>query len=93
MIVCVEVVAVMRETERNDPFMKKMNKLLAMILAAAMSIGMLSGCSSKEEPAPAPEAEVEAEPAPAEEQKQEEVGSISKDDWDILEKIFIRKMK
>ena len=36
--------------------MKKMNKLLALILAAAMSIGMLSGCSSKEEPAPAPEA-------------------------------------
>ena len=45
MIVSVEVVAVMRETERNDPFMKKMNKLLALILAAAMSIGMLSGCS------------------------------------------------
>ena len=54
MIVSVEVVAVMRETERNDPFMKKMNKLLALMLAAAMSIGMLSGCASKEEPA-APE--------------------------------------
>ena len=41
MIVSVEVVAVMRETERNDPFMKKMNKLLALLLAAAMSIGLL----------------------------------------------------
>ena len=63
MIVSVEVVAVMRETERNDPFMKKMNKLLALLLAAAMSIGMLSGCASKEEPAapetPAPTITVE----------------------------------
>ena len=40
--------------------MKKMNKLLALTLAAAMSIGMLSGCGKKEEPAPAPE-----KPAPS----------------------------
>ena len=36
--------------------MKKMNKLIALALAAAMSVGMLTGCGKKEEPAPEPPA-------------------------------------
>ena len=36
--------------------MNKMKKLLSLVLASAMTLSMLAGCSSKEEPAPAPEA-------------------------------------
>ena len=36
--------------------MNKMKKLLSLVLAASMSLSMLAGCGSKEEPAPAPEA-------------------------------------
>ena len=36
--------------------MNKMKKLLSLVLASAMTLSMLAGCSSKEEPTPAPEA-------------------------------------
>ena len=39
-----------RVIERNDP-MKKMKKSLALVLAAALSLGALSGCGFKEETA------------------------------------------
>ena len=40
--------------------MNKMKKLLSLVLASAMTLSMLAGCSSKEEPAPAPETAPEA---------------------------------